>query len=97
MVIDRLRADLSMLMKDFAVVGGALDASTLGSQRLELRRGLYLTGADLQHLAETFEKVTQSVAGFRHNCTLSELHRAKRYSAALRDHCDKLNTELGKD
>ena len=95
-IIERLQADLSMLMKDFTVVGGTLDASTLGSQRLELRRGLYLTGADLQHLAETFQKVTQSVAGFRRNCTLAELRRVKRYSAALREHCDKLNAELEK-
>ena len=96
-IIDRLRADLNMLMKDFSVAGGTLDASILGSQRLELRRGLYLTTADLQHLAESFQKVTQAVAGFRHNCTLSELRHAKRYSAALREHCDKLNAELEKE
>ena len=96
-IIDRLRADLNMLMKDFAVVAGTLDVASIGSQRLELRRGLYLTGTDFQQLAGTFEKVGQSVAGFRRNCTLSELRRAKQHSAALRAHCDKLNAELEKE
>ena len=96
-IMDRLRADLNMLTKDFSMIAGTLDAAALGSQRLELRRGLFLTGADLQNLVATFEKVSQSVAGFRRNCTLSELRRAKRYSVALREHCDKLNAELDKE
>lgn len=96
-IIDRLRADLSMLTKDFSVAAGTLDAMALGSQRLELRRGLFLTGSDLQHLVQTFEKAGESVAGFRRNCTLSELRRAKRNSVALREHCDRLNAELDKE
>jgi hypothetical protein len=95
-IMDRLRADLNMLTKDFSVVAGTLDAAALGSQRLELRRGIFLTGADLHHLVQAFEKVSQSVAGFRRNCTLTELRGAKRHSIALREHCDKLELPSGR-
>jgi hypothetical protein len=90
----RLRADLAMLSEDFAVAGPPLEASALEQKRFELRRDVFLAASDLQQILEAFKRVTESVAGFRRDCTLSRMRAVKRCSAELRDHCERVNAEL---
>ena len=38
--------------------------------------------------------VSESVAGFRIDCTVSRMRAIKRHSAELREHCARVNMEL---
>jgi hypothetical protein len=83
-----------MVSEDFAVAGPPLEASALEKQRLELRRGVFLAATDLQQILEAFKRVTESVAGFRRDCALSQMRIVKSRCAELRDHCERVNAEL---
>lgn len=93
-IISRLQADLTALGQDLSIAGPALGASALETQRLELRRGLFLAAADLEAILESFKRVTESVAGFRRECTITRMRAVNRRSVELRDHCDRVNAEL---
>lgn len=93
-IINRLRADLTALGQDLSVAGPALGVSSLESQRLELRRGVFLAAADLEAILESFKRLTESVAGFRRDCTITRMRTVKRRCNELRDHCERVNAEL---
>ena len=93
-IISRLRADLTVLSQDLSVAGPALGASALESQRLELRRGIFLAAGDLEVILEAFKRLTESVAGFRRDCTITRMRAVKRRCIELRDHCQRVNAEL---
>ncbi|HEX5883407.1 MAG TPA: hypothetical protein VFY67_02570 [Pyrinomonadaceae bacterium] len=93
-IIRRLRTDLTVLGQDLSVAGPALGASALETQRLELRRGIFLAAADLEAILESFKRLTESVAGFRRECTITRMRTVKRRCVELRDHCDRVNAEL---
>ena len=93
-IISRLRADLTALGQDLSVAGPALGASALETQRLELRRGIFLAAADLEAILESFRRLTDSVAGFRRECTITRMRAVKRRCLELRDHCDRVNEDL---
>ena len=93
-ILARLRADLMMLSEDFAVAGPPLEASALAKQRFELRRGVFLAATDLQQILEAFNRVSESVAGFRRDCALSQMQSVKRCCAELRGHCERVNAEI---
>ena len=92
--ISRLRADLTALGQDLSVAGPALGVSALENQRLELRRGIFLAAADLEAILESFKRLTESVAGFRRDCTITRMRAVKRRCIELRDHCQRVNAEL---
>jgi hypothetical protein len=93
-IISRLRTDLTVLGQDLSVAGPALGASALENQRLELRRGIFLAAADLEAILESFKRLTESVAGFRRDCTITRMRAVKRRCVELRDHCNRVNAEL---
>ena len=93
-IISRLRTDLTVLGQDLSVAGPALGASALETQRLELRRGIFLAAADLEAILESFKRLTESVAGFRRDCTITRMRAVKRRCIELRDHCQRVNAEL---
>jgi hypothetical protein len=93
-LLARLQADLSMLSEDLALAGPPTEAAALEKQRYEVRRGVFLAASDLQQTVEAFKKVSESVAGFRIDCTVSRMRAIKRHSAELREHCAQVNTEL---
>jgi hypothetical protein len=90
----RLQADLSMLSEDLALAGPPTEAAALEEHRFELRRGVFLAASDLQRIVEAVKQVSQSVAGFRIDCTVSRLRAIKRHCAELREHCERVNAEL---
>lgn len=93
-IISRLRADLAALGQDLSIAGPALGASAVETRRLELRRGIFLAAADLEAILESFKRVTESVAGFRRECTITRMRAVKRRCIELREHCDRVNAEL---
>jgi hypothetical protein len=93
-ILARLRADLTMLSKDFFTVAGPLDGAALVRQRVELRRSVFLAADDLQQVLDAFERVSGAVAGFRHTCAVADMRRVKRHCAELREHCERVNGEL---
>lgn len=93
-VLARLQADLSILSEDLALAGPPTEAAALEKQRYEIRRGVFLAASDLQRTVEAFTKVSESVAGFRIDCTVSRMRDIKRHSAELREHCARVNREL---
>ena len=74
----RLRADLTVLGQDLSVAAPALGASALETQRLELRRGIFLAAGDLEAILEAFKRSTESVAGFRRECSMTRMRAVKR-------------------
>jgi hypothetical protein len=80
-IIARLQDDLTMLSEDVALAGPPTEATALEGQRRELRRGVFLAATDLRRVVESFKRVTESVAGFRVDCTVS---RMRGHQAALR-------------
>lgn len=90
-----LRADFALLCEDFVRVAGPTNAVAIQTRWTALRRGVVLTGDGLRAIASILEQVDHAVAGFRHSCTVSEMHSLKRACAELRSHCEKLNRELG--
>ena len=93
-IISRLQADVTALGQDLSIAGPALGASALETRRLELRRGIFLAAADLEAILESFKRVTESVAGFRRECTITRMRVVKRRCIELRNHCDRVNAEL---
>ena len=93
-ILGRLGVDLKMLNQDLAVAGPSLDVVAQESKRTELRRGILLAAGDLQALNEAFKRLTESVVGFRRECTISRMRTVRRHSLELRDHCERINAEL---
>jgi hypothetical protein len=56
---------------------------------LEIRRGVFLAAKDLERIGLELERVGEAVLGFRRSCTVSELRRAKRHAAELRNASDE--------
>ncbi len=71
--------------------------AALAKQNVELRRGVFLTGNDLQQVCEAFERVDHAVMGFRRTCAVPELRRVKRRCAELRERCERINAVLEYD
>ena len=92
-ILERLRADLSMLCADFSIITTPI-GTALGSQYIQLRRGIYLAAADLQQILRSVEQVSEAVAGFRRTCDLSELRGAKRHTAELRTHLQMVKSKI---
>lgn len=93
-IISRLRADLRALGQDLSIAGPALGASALETQRLELRQGVFLATSELEAILESFTRLTESVVGFRRECTITRMRTVKRRCAEFRAHCDRVNAEL---
>ena len=93
-IITRLRADVTALGQDLSIAGPPLGASALEGQQPELRRGLFLAAGELEAIREAFQRVTESVAGFRQECTISRMRAVKRRCVEFRAHCDRVNAEL---
>lgn len=93
-IITTLRADVSALGQDLSIAGPALGASALQRQQQELRRGLFLAAGELEAILEAFKRVTESVVGFRQECTISRMRAVKRRCIEFRAHCDRVNAEL---
>jgi hypothetical protein len=89
-----LRADVSLLYEDFAGVGAPIEAAARITHRAELRRGVFLTAGDLQQILAGLDRLSDAVVGFRRTCALEEMRGIKRCSASLRDHCERLNSEI---
>ena len=93
-ILARLGADLTILTQDLSVAGPRLEAAALEKQRFELRREVFLAASGLHQVVESFGRVSAAVAGFQRACTVSRLRAVKRGCAELRDHCERVNTEL---
>ena len=93
-ILGQLRADLTMLSQDLSVAGPALDVAAQETRRMELRRGVFLAAGDLQAIHEAFKRLSESVVGFRRECTISRMRAVKRHCIELRDHCERVNAEL---
>ncbi len=93
-LLTRLRADLTFLCQDFALLATQIDTAVIGSQGLELRRGLFLAAGDLHKIAKTVDRLDEEVVGFRKSCDLSHLHSMKRTAIELRQHFIQLNVSL---
>lgn len=93
-ILARLRADLTMLSENFLSVASPMEMAALEKHRFELRRGVFLAANDLQQIVEAFKRVSESVAGFRATCAISEMRGVKSHCAELREHCDRVNEEL---
>lgn len=96
-ILDRLRADIAALVKDFSSLAGPLELAAMAKQSVELRRGVFLTGSDLQQICEAFEQVDHAVMGFRRTCAVPELRRVKRRCAELRERCERISEFLEED
>ncbi len=93
-IISSLQADLTVLGQDLSIAGPALGAAALETQQVELRRGLFLAVGDLEAILEAFRRVTESVVGFRQECTILRMRTVKRRCVEFRAHCDRVNAEL---
>ena len=93
-IIARLGTDLTILAKDFGSTAGSVEALSLVKGDVELRRGIFLAANDLQKVLEVFIRITESVAGFRRDCSVTEMQRIKRHCAELLAHCRRINREL---
>lgn len=96
-IVARLHADLSLLCEDFRRAGGALEKGSSGTSDLDVRRNAVLAAGDLEKTLLALERLGEAVVGFRTTCAMSEMRQVKRHSAALREHCDRLDAELGRD
>lgn len=96
-ILDRLRADIAALVKDFSSLAGPLEMAAMANQNVELRRGIFLTGGDLQQICEAFERVDRAVMGFRRTCAVPELRRVKIRCAELRERCESISAGLEGD
>ena len=93
-MLARMRADVSLLYEDFASVGAPIEAVARSSHQVELRRGVFLTAGDLQQIVTRLERLSDAVVGFRRTCALEEMRSIKKCSASLREHCERLNSEI---
>lgn len=80
-ILERLRADVAALVKDFSALAGPLELAAMAKQSVELRRGVFLTASDLQQICESFERVDRAVVGFRRTCALLDLSSALKSAA----------------
>jgi hypothetical protein len=96
-ILDRLRADIAMLVKDFSSLAGPLEIAALAKQSVELRRGVFLAASDLQQICEALERVDHAVMGFRRTCAVPELKRVKLRCAELRKRCEQIGAVLEDD
>lgn len=92
-ILTRLRADLSLFCQDFAAVSAPMSAG-VGTERLELRRGIFLAASDLQQIVKGITRLNEAVVGFRRTCDLAELRGLKRHSADLRGHLNQVQIKL---
>lgn len=93
-ILTRLRASLSILCKDFSKVTEPMETTALMGQRMELRRGVFLSTSDLEKICQVFEGTDRAIAGFRQTCALTDLQRVKRHCRALREHFEQVNVQL---
>lgn len=96
-ILDRLRADIAALVKDFSSLANPLELAAMAKQSVELRRGVFLTGSDLQQICEAFERLDHAVVGFRRTCAVPELRRIKLHCAELRERCERISEVLEND
>jgi hypothetical protein len=96
-ILSRLRADLAMLNQDMSTAVPALNIAATESKRMELRRGVFLAAGDLAEINEAYERISDAVAGFRRECTISRLRAVKRHCIEFRDRCERVNAELNKE
>ncbi len=92
--IGRLQVDLTMLSQDVSLAAPALNATALESQRVELRRGVYLTASDVDAIMEAFRRLGEAVTGFRRECTIARMRSVKHRCVELREHCERVDEEL---
>ena len=92
--ISQLQADLTLLSQDVSLAAPALNATALKSQRVELRRGVFLAASDVDAIVEAFRRLGEAVTGFRRECTIARMRAVKRRCVELRDHCEHVNAEL---
>ena len=93
-IIARLRTDITILFKAFESAPGPVAGLDLLNSNLELRRGIFLAANDLQEVLEAFTQITESVAEFRMNCSVTQMQRIKRYCVELLGVCRRINKEL---
>ena len=93
-IIARLRTDLTILANDFESAFGPIEALNLVKCDVELRQGIFLAANDLQQVLEAFTRITESVAGFHMNCSVTQMQRIKRYCVELLEVCRRINKEL---
>ena len=93
-VLARLQADLAMLSKDFTLIAAPVEAGGFVGKHMELRRGVFLAANDLQQILEAFERISKSAVGFRRTCSIADMLRIKRCCIELREHCERVNSEL---
>lgn len=94
-ILARLRADLTMLVRDFSSLTGPLEIAAMTRQSTELRRGVFLAASDLQQISEIFERLDHAVMGFRRTCAVPDLKRVKLHSSELRERFDRISADLG--
>ena len=92
--LGRLRADVAILCEDFKLSAGALEQGLRGEPGAPVRRGILLAAADLQQVASELDHAGEAVLGFLHTCSIEQMQRLKRHAAALREHCERVNTAL---
>jgi len=92
--IARLRTDLTILANDFESASGPVEALDLVKGEVELRRGIFLAANDLQQVLDAFKRITESVAGFRMNYSVTQMQRIKRHCVELLEACRRINREL---
>ena len=93
-IIARLRTDVRILSKAFESAAGPVEGLNLLNGNVELRRGIFLAANDLQQALDAFTRITESVAGFRMNCSLTQMQRIKRHCVELLEVCRGINREL---
>lgn len=95
-VISRLRADLAILNQDLSAAVPPLNIAAHETHQTEIRRGIFLAANDLQLINEAFERISESVVGFRRECTVSRMRAIKHYCLEFRNRCERVNAELNK-
>lgn len=95
-ILSRLRADLAMLNQDMSTAVPTLNIAATDGKWMELRRGVFLAASDLAAINEAYERVSDSVVGFRRECTISRLRSVKHHCIEFRERCERVNAELNK-
>ncbi|MCI0614741.1 hypothetical protein L0244_17260 [bacterium] len=95
-ILTRLLADLSIFCQHFGAIVMPIEM-TVGTEYMELRRGIFLTAAELQQIVKAVERVNQSVIGFRRTCDLSELRGLKTHSNELRKQIDIIQNKMDRN
>lgn len=93
-LLNRLRADLTMLCQDFTQIATTVENTAVGVECIELRRGVFLAANDLHKIAKTVDRLQEAVAGFRRTCDLMELRGMKHRAGEMKHHFDELNVRL---